>query len=81
MLRVLKKEYGFQKDLIVWKLLTSSTQCMDSSKFQKDLIVWKQACACGCCNGHNEVSEGLNSVETNMHQLKNGYCNQRFRRT
>ena len=33
--------YGFQKDLIVWKLSQFSLMSIPVFRFQKDLIVWK----------------------------------------
>ena len=36
--------FGFQKDLIVWKLPVPRCLTYIDFKFQKDLIVWKPRC-------------------------------------
>ena len=54
---------AFQKDLIVWKLLPITSNSIGVISFQKDLIVWKLVSLPLNTPG-NDVSEGLNSVET-----------------
>ena len=55
----------FQKDLIVWKLNFFIHQESPSIEFQKDLIVWKRLLPIPKPQVLLQVSEGLNSVETN----------------
>mgnify|MGYP007109724410 CR=1 FL=1 len=61
--------YEFQKNLVVWKLFSSSFARLSSHLFQKNLVVWKHR-TLRKKNVETMVSEELSSVET-KHWLRN----------
>ena len=55
---------SFQKNLVVWKLISLTTFPIIPSQFQKNLVVWKLYIALPALGDFFPVSEELSSVET-----------------